>query len=92
MNVPFVDLKRQLDSLMPEIQAAINRVIDRCAFINGSEVKDFENKMAQWQEIPEVCCVSNCTQALYLTLKGLGSAGETRSSRFPTPPFPPVKP
>ncbi len=72
MNVPFVDLGRQFKPLMPEIQAAINSVIERCAFINGPEVKDFEQRMGQWQDAAGVCAVSNCTHAIYLTLKALG--------------------
>ena len=88
MNVPFVDLKRQLDPLMPEIQSAINSVIDRCAFINGAEVKDFEKRMAQWQESHEVCCVSNCTQALYLTLKALGVGKGDEVITVPNTAFP----
>ena len=35
MNVPFVDLSRQFKPLLPEIQAAMNSVIERNAFING---------------------------------------------------------
>ena len=72
MNVPFVDLNRQFSPLMPEIQAAISSVIERCAFINGPEVKDFEQSMGQWHNSTEVCAVSNCTHAIYLTLKALG--------------------
>ncbi len=72
MNVPFVDLGRQFKPIMPEIQAAINSVIERCAFINGPEVKDFEQRLGQWQDAAGVCAVSNCTHAIYLTLKALG--------------------
>ena len=72
MKVPFVDLGRQFKPLMPEIQAAINSVIERCAFINGSEVGDFEHHMRLWQNAAGVCAVSNCTHAIYLTLKALG--------------------
>jgi dTDP-4-amino-4,6-dideoxygalactose transaminase len=88
MNVPFVDLSRQLNPLMPEIQAAINRVIERCAFINGPEVKEFEKRMAQWIGLTEVCCVSNCTQGLYLTLKALGIGAGDEVITVPNTAFP----
>ncbi len=72
MNVPFVDLRRHLDPLMPEIQAAFDSVIERCAFINGPEVKAFEKKMADWLGLAGVCSLSNGTHALALTLQALG--------------------
>ena len=88
MNVPFVDLSRQLKPLMPEIQAAMQSVIERCAFVNGTEVKEFEKRMAQWMDIPEVCCVSSCTQALYLTLKALGVGKGDEVITVPNTAFP----
>ena len=72
MNVPFVDLSRQLEPLLADIQAAISSVIERCAFVNGPEIKEFEKRMAQWLNTSEVCTVSNCTHAIFLTLKALG--------------------
>jgi dTDP-4-amino-4,6-dideoxygalactose transaminase len=88
MNVPFVDLSRQLKPLMPRIQEAINSVIERCAFINGPEVKEFEKRMARWMDIPEVCCVSSCTHALYLTLKALGIGAGDEVITVPNTAFP----
>jgi dTDP-4-amino-4,6-dideoxygalactose transaminase len=88
MNVPFVDLSRQLKPLMPRIQEAINSVIERCAFINGPEVKEFEKSMARWMDIPEVCCVSSCTHALYLTLKALGIGEGDEVITAPNTAFP----
>ena len=88
MNVPFVDLGRQLKPLMPEIQAAINSVIERCAFINGPEVKEFEKNMAQWLGLPAVCGVSNCTHAISLTLKALGIGAGDEVITVPNTAFP----
>jgi len=72
MDVPFVDLKRQYTPLLPEIKDTMDSIIERCAFINGPEVREFEQKMAKWLGVPWVCGVSNGTHALYLTLKALG--------------------
>lgn len=88
MKVPFIDLKRQFNPLKPEIQAAINSVFDRCDFINGSEVKDFESKLVQWQEGTEVCCLSSCTHALYLTLNALGVGKGDQVITVPNTAFP----
>jgi dTDP-4-amino-4,6-dideoxygalactose transaminase len=88
MNVPFVDLSRQFNPLMADFQAAIKSVIDRCAFINGPEVKEFEKRMAKHQEIAEVCAVSNCTHALYLTLKALGVGEGDEVITAPNTAFP----
>ena len=88
MNVPFVDLGRQLKPLMPKIQTAINSVIERCAFINGPEVKEFEKNMAQWLGLPEVCGVSNCTHAITLTLKALGIGAGDEVITVPNTAFP----
>jgi dTDP-4-amino-4,6-dideoxygalactose transaminase len=72
MNVPFVDLSRQFKPILDDIFKSMMNVIERCAFIKGSEVGLFEKKMAEWLGIKEVCGVSNGTHALALTLKALG--------------------
>jgi len=88
MNVPFVDLNRQFKPLQPMIQAAIISVIERCAFINGPEVREFEKKMARWLGLKEVCGVSNGTHALYLTLKALGIGKGDEVITVPNTAFP----
>lgn len=88
MQVPFVDLSRQLKPLLPQIQSAINSVIERCAFINGPEVKEFEEKMAGWIGLSGVCGVSNATHALYLTLKALGVGEGDEVITVPNTAFP----
>jgi len=42
MNVPFVDLKIQYASLKPQMDAAIQGVLERAAFILGKELAEFE--------------------------------------------------
>jgi dTDP-4-amino-4,6-dideoxygalactose transaminase len=44
--------------------------------------------MAEWMEIAEVCCVSNCTHALYLTLKALGIGDGDEVITVPNTAFP----
>ncbi len=88
MNVPFVDLRRQLEPLLPEIQAACNSVIERCAFINGPEVKAFEKKLANYMGLAGACSLSNGTHALALTLQALGIGPGDEVITVPNTAFP----
>ena len=87
-SVPFVDLKRQFAPLMPRIQAAMQSVVERCAFINGPEVREFEKKMASWLRLPDVCAVSNGTHALCLALRALGIGAGDEVITAPNTAFP----
>ena len=88
LKVPFADLGRQFKTVMPEIQGAMTSVIDRCAFINGPEVKQFEKDMAAWMGMPEVCAVSNCTVALELTMQSMGIGPGDEVITVPNTAFP----
>ena len=46
--IQMVDLKQQYLRLKPEIDAAIQRVLDSTAFIQGSPVHEFEEQLAQY--------------------------------------------
>lgn len=71
MKVPFVDLKRQYKSIKNEIDRAIKKVIDSSSFILGKEVKNFEEKFANYCNTKHCIGVSSGTDALYLALKAL---------------------
>jgi dTDP-4-amino-4,6-dideoxygalactose transaminase len=47
MQVPFLDLKVQYNSIKSEVDAAIQQVIDNTAFILGKAVSDFEKDFAK---------------------------------------------
>ncbi len=49
--VPFLDLKAQYRSIKSEIQPAVNKVLESCAFTLGEEVSAFEREFA---------CLSKC--------------------------------
>jgi dTDP-3-amino-3,4,6-trideoxy-alpha-D-glucose transaminase len=70
--IPLVDLKAQHAAIGGEIDAAIGRVIERQAFINGPETKAFEAEFAGFCEAPEAVAVSSGTTAIELTLEALG--------------------
>ncbi|MCP4176199.1 MAG: DegT/DnrJ/EryC1/StrS family aminotransferase [bacterium] len=72
MNIPFVDLKIQYNSLKTEIDVAIQSVIDSTAFINGEDVKVFENAFASSLGVKHCIGTANGTDAIYATLRMMG--------------------
>jgi dTDP-4-amino-4,6-dideoxygalactose transaminase len=66
--VPFVDLKAQYQSIKQEVNAAIQGVLDSCAFTLGSEVVEFEKEFAQYSQAAQGIGVNNGTSALHLAL------------------------
>jgi dTDP-4-amino-4,6-dideoxygalactose transaminase len=76
--IPFVDLKAQYQSIKPEIDAAISRVIDSASFILGPEVESFESAFAQYVGARFCIGVNSGTAALQLALMacGLGAGDE----------------
>jgi dTDP-4-amino-4,6-dideoxygalactose transaminase len=72
LNIPFVDLKAQYESIKPEIDAAISDVIAKSAFIGGAYVKSFEAAFAEFCGTKHCIGVGNGTDALFIALKSLG--------------------
>jgi dTDP-4-amino-4,6-dideoxygalactose transaminase len=72
MNVPFVDLKAQYQSLKGEIDAAVQSVIDKTAFVGGPHVQEFETAFAAKNGMNHCISCANGTDAIYITLKALG--------------------
>jgi dTDP-4-amino-4,6-dideoxygalactose transaminase len=72
MEVPFIDLKRQYQSLKNQIDAAVHSVLESGQFIGGKSVGDFEVAFATSLGIPHCIGVANGTDALLVALKGLG--------------------
>ncbi len=72
MQIPFVDLKSQYDSIKAELDKAIATVISQTAFIGGSHVKNFEEAFAKFCKVKHCIGVGNGTDALFLALKTLG--------------------
>jgi dTDP-4-amino-4,6-dideoxygalactose transaminase len=77
-SVPLVDLNAQYASIRPEIDAAIQSVIDRSAFIMGPAVKRFEADFAAYCQAAHCVGVASGTAALELVLRASASAPATR--------------
>ncbi len=68
MKIPLVDLYAQYQRIKPEMDAAIQRVIDHSSFILGPEVKTFENNFASFCGAPYAVGTDSGTAALHLAL------------------------
>ena len=76
--IPFVDLKSQYASIKPEVNAAIQGVLDSCAFTLGPEVAAFEQEFAAYCGAKQAIAVNSGTSALHLALlaSGVGPGDE----------------
>jgi dTDP-4-amino-4,6-dideoxygalactose transaminase len=72
MNIPLVDLKKQYESIKPEIDKAIADVISKTAFVGGSFLESFETTFAEFCKVKHCIGVGNGTDALFIALKSLG--------------------
>lgn len=70
--IRMVDLVSQYQQIKPEIDAAIHSVIDRAAFINGQEVKDFQVDLEKYLGVKHVIPCANGTDALQIAFMALG--------------------
>ena len=72
MKVPFLDLKAQYESIKEEINAAIQQVLESCAFAGGPFVEKFEKEFAAFCQCEYCIGVGSGTEALWLSLLALG--------------------
>ena len=72
MQVPFVDLHAQYQSIKPQIDSAIENVIRDTAFIGGKYVKAFEQQFSEVYGLKHVIACGNGTDSLYIIMKMLG--------------------
>ena len=71
-NIPLVDLQAQYETIRAEIDAAIQRVVDRHQFILGPEVAAFEEAFAAYCGVRRAVGVASGTAALDLVLRAYG--------------------
>jgi len=84
MKVAFIDLKKQHKPIKKELTQAFKKVFNNGQFILGEEVKQFESEVASYVGVKYGIGVSNCTNALLLSLKalGIGSGDEVITTPF----------
>ncbi|MBN2639241.1 MAG: DegT/DnrJ/EryC1/StrS family aminotransferase [Bacteroidales bacterium] len=67
----MVDLQGQYLKIKPEIDSAIQAVIDETSFIKGSAVNKFADNLSQYLDVKHVIPCGNGTDALHLALMAL---------------------
>ncbi len=67
----MVDLKSQYLNMKPEIDAAIQEVIDSTAFVNGPAVKRFQEHLEEYLGVKHVIPCANGTDALQCAMMAL---------------------
>jgi len=70
-NIQMVDLQRQYQHIKLEVDAALQEVIESCAFINGPAVKRFQENMETYLNVKHVIPCANGTDALQVALMAL---------------------
>jgi dTDP-4-amino-4,6-dideoxygalactose transaminase len=73
--IPFVDLKSQYLSIKPDVDAAIQGILNSCQFTLGSEVVAFEKEFATYSGAEIGVGVNTGTSALHLALLAAGVGG-----------------
>lgn len=68
MEIPFLDLNREISFIRNEINESIHKVIDNTNFILGNEVNEFENNFAKYINTEYCIGVANGTDALEIAI------------------------
>ena len=71
MNIPFNDFKREYQAHKPEVDLAIQRVLDSGHYILGKTVQTFEEEFSTYLGIAHTVGVANGMEALQLALMAL---------------------
>ena len=82
--IPYLDLGGQYQSIKPEIDAAVLRVLGSSQFILGEEVAAFEREFAAYCSAADAVGVNSGTSALHLALlaAGIGAGDEVITVPF----------
>ena len=72
MNIPWIDLTQQHRAIRSEINAVIQDILDRGAFILGPEVDKLEEEFAAYCGTKYAVGVDSGLSALELSLRALG--------------------
>jgi dTDP-4-amino-4,6-dideoxygalactose transaminase len=72
LPLTMVDLKSQYQKIKPQVDAAIQTVIDNTQFIKGPEVSSFQDELAAYLGVKHVIACANGTDALQIAMMALG--------------------
>lgn len=71
IKIPMLDLKREYEYMKKDIDEAIKRCLEHQQWILGPEVKELEEKIAQYVGVKHCIGVASGTDALLLSLRAL---------------------
>lgn len=69
--IQMVDLVSQYQKIKPEVDIAIENVMNSAAFINGPEVQSFKSELQEYLNVKHVIPCANGTDALQVAMMGL---------------------
>jgi dTDP-4-amino-4,6-dideoxygalactose transaminase len=72
MKINFVDLKKNYESIKDQIQKNVDTLFDRCDFIHGKGVHDFEEAFRSYIGLNHFMGCANGTDALEVAIQTLG--------------------
>jgi UDP-2-acetamido-2-deoxy-ribo-hexuluronate aminotransferase len=70
--IQMVDTKRQYEKIKPQVDSAIQAVLDSSAFINGKPVGEFAAALQNYCGVKHVIPCANGTDALQIAMMALG--------------------
>lgn len=71
-RLPVVDLRRRMHPVLPDLLAAVERVLRSGQLLLGPETAAFERELASWAGRRHVVAVASATEGLRLALAALG--------------------
>lgn len=71
-KIQMVDLQSQYYKIKSEVDNAVLNVMDSAAFVNGPEVKMFQQELEHYLDVKHVVPCANGTDALQIALMALG--------------------
>lgn len=71
-KIQMVDLVSQYEKIKPQVQTAINSILDTAQFINGPEVTAFQKELEKYLGAKHVIPCANGTDALQIAMMALG--------------------
>ena len=72
MNIPFLDLKRQYETIADDVKVALEKVIAKTAFAGGPFTAAFEENFAKFCNTQYAIGCNSGTSALHLAMIALG--------------------
>jgi len=70
--IPFVDLARQQHRVLTKVEKSISNVLRHGQYIMGPEIKELEDKLADYVGVEHAICCASGTDALLLALMAYG--------------------